>query len=72
MRNGWLSNERVMMVSPKILKGCEAQIGTRIMSIWILTAPLFVMTMVGNMVDLVKKWGKPLKRVPQTSKRVWG
>jgi hypothetical protein len=72
LRNGWLSNERVMMVSPKILKGCEAQIGTRIMSKWILTTPLFLMTMVGNMVDLVKKWGKPLKRVPQTSKRVWG
>jgi hypothetical protein len=50
-----------MMVSPRLLKGCEAQIGTRIMSKWILTAPLFLMTMVENMVDLVKKWGSSLK-----------
>jgi hypothetical protein len=60
------------MVSPRLLKGCEAQIGTRIMSIWILTATLFPMTMVGNMVDLVKKWGSPLNELSQTSKRVWG
>jgi hypothetical protein len=44
-----------MMVSPRLLKGYDAQIGTMIMSKWILTAPLFLMTMVGNMVDLVKK-----------------
>jgi hypothetical protein len=44
-----------MMVSPRFVKGCEAQIGTRIMSKWILTAPLFLMIIVGNMVDLVKK-----------------
>jgi hypothetical protein len=57
LRNGWLSNERVMMVSPRLLKGCEAQIGTRIMSKWILTASLFLMTMVENMVDLVNNGG---------------
>jgi hypothetical protein len=72
LRNGWLSNERVMKVSPRFLKGCEAQIGTRIMSKWILTAPLFLMTMVENVVDLVKKWGSSLKGLPQTSKKVWG
>jgi hypothetical protein len=61
-----------MMVSPRFLKGCDAQIVTRIMSKWILIAPLFLMTMDGNMVDLVRKWGSPLKRLPQTSKRVLG
>jgi hypothetical protein len=61
-----------MMVSPRFLKGCDAQIGTRIMSKWILTAPLFLMAMVKNMVDLVKKLGGPLKGLPQTSKRVLG
>jgi hypothetical protein len=61
-----------MMVSPRFLKGCDAQIGTKIMSKWILTASLFLMTMVGNMVDLVKKLGGPLKGLLQTSKRVWG
>ena len=50
-----------MMVSPMLLKGCEAQIGIKIMSKWILTVPLFLMTMVENMVDLVRKWGSPLK-----------
>ena len=63
---------RVMMVSPRLLKGCDAQIGTRIMSKWILTAPSFLMTMVGNMVDLVKEWGIPLKGLPEASKRVFG
>jgi hypothetical protein len=52
--------------------GCDAQIGTMIISKWILTAPLFLITMVGNMVDLVKKWGSPLRGFPQTSKNVWG
>jgi hypothetical protein len=51
-----------MMVSPRFLKGCDAQIGTRIMSKWILTVPLFIMTMVGNMVDLVKKIGESIER----------
>jgi hypothetical protein len=45
-----------MMVSPMLLKDGDAQIGTKIMSKWILTAPLILMTMVGNMVDLGKKW----------------
>ena len=62
---------QVMMLSPRLLKGCDAQIGTRIMSKFILTATLFLMTMVGNMVDLVRKWGSPLKGLSQTSKRVW-
>jgi hypothetical protein len=41
-----------MMVSLRLLEDGEAQIGTRIMLKWILTAPLFLMAMVGNMVDL--------------------
>jgi len=55
------------MVSPRFLKDCDAQIGTRIMSKWILTVPLFLMTMVGIMVNLDKKWGSPLNglRKPQ-------
>jgi hypothetical protein len=61
-----------MMVSPKLLKGCDAESGTIIMLKFILSAPLFLMTMVGNMLDLVKKWGSPLKEFPQTSKKVWG
>ena len=31
----WLSNVRVMIVSPRFLKGCDAQIGTRIIYKWI-------------------------------------
>jgi hypothetical protein len=50
----------------------EAQIGTKIMSRWILTAPLFLMTMVENMVDFIKKWVSSLKGLPQTSKKIWG
>jgi hypothetical protein len=61
-----------MMVIPRLLKGCDALIGTNIMCKWISTAPLLLMTMVGNIVDLVKKWGRPLKGLPQTSKRVLG
>ena len=60
------------MVSMRFLKGCDAQIWTRIMSKWILIASLFLMTMVGNMLDLVKKWGSPLKGLPKTSKNVCG
>jgi hypothetical protein len=44
-----------MLVSLRLLKGCDVQIGTMIMLKWILTALLFLMTMVGNMVDLVRK-----------------
>jgi hypothetical protein len=61
-----------MMVSPRLLKGCDAQIGTRMMSKWNLTAALFLMTMNERMVNLVKKWESPLKGFPQISKRVWG
>jgi hypothetical protein len=60
------------MVSPRLLKGCYAQIGTMIMWKWILTVPLFLMTMVGNMVDLVKKWGSPLKELPGNLKESFG
>jgi hypothetical protein len=57
-----------MMVSPRFLKGCDAQIGTRIMSKWILTAPLFLMTMVGNMVDLVKNMREFIEWTPANLK----
>jgi hypothetical protein len=55
-----------------IQESCDAQIGTRIMSKWIVTTPLFLMIMVGNMVDLVREWRSPLKGLPQTSMRIWG
>jgi hypothetical protein len=61
-----------MMVSLRFLKGCDAQIGTRIISKWILTTLLFVMTIVGNMVELGKKWGSSLRGLPEPQKNVWG
>ena len=63
---------RVMMVSPGLLKGCEAQNGTRIISKGILTLPLILMRMVGMMVDLVREWRSALIGLLQTSKRIWG
>src|ERR1700737_2322990 len=63
---------RVMMVRPGFPKGCEAQIGTRIICKWILTTPLLLMTMVGMKVDLVKKRRSALKGLPETSNSIWG
>ena len=53
---------RVMMVSPRFPKGCEAQIGIRIVCKWILTTPLIIMTMVEMMVDSVMKMKEALER----------
>ena len=40
---------------------------------WILTTPLIIMTMVGMMVDSVRKMEEsPLKGLPQTSKNIRG
>ena len=64
MRETWLSKIRVVMVSPGFPKGCEAQIGTRIICKWILTTPLVLMTMVGMRVDLVWKMEESFKRAP--------
>jgi hypothetical protein len=55
---------RVMMVSPGFPKGCEAQIGTRIMCKWIVTIPLILMTMVGMRVDSVRKMEECFERAP--------
>ena len=54
----------VVMVSPGFPKGCEAQIGTRIICKWILTTPLLLMTMVGMKVDLVRKTKECFERAP--------
>ena len=51
----------------EVRDNCDVQSRTIIMSIWILTTLLFIMTMVGNMVDLEKKWRSPLKGFSQTS-----
>jgi hypothetical protein len=61
-----------MMVSPRLLKGFDAHIGTRIMSKWILTAPLFLMTIVGNMVDLIKKMGEAIEKSSSNLKESLG
>jgi hypothetical protein len=62
-----------MMVNPRLLKGCDAQIVRKIMSNWILTLPLFVMTMVRNMVNLVKKiMGKSIEKTPVNLKESLG
>jgi hypothetical protein len=61
-----------MMVSPRLLKGCEAQIGTRIMSKWILTAPLFLITMVGKDGEYGKEMGESIKRTPANLKESLG
>ena len=61
-----------MMVSPRLLQDFDAQIRIKIMSKWILNAPLFLLTMTERMVNLVAKVGIPLKRLPQTSKKVLG
>ena len=55
---------RVMMVRPGFSKGCEAQIGTRIMCKWILTIELIMMSMVGMMVNSVRKWGESFETAP--------
>ena len=59
-----LSKMRVMMVSPGFPKGCEAQIGTRIIYKWILTTPLVLMTMVDMRVDSVWKMEESFGRAP--------
>ena len=41
---------------PVDLDNCDAQIGTKIMSKWILTTPLILMTMMELMVNSVGKW----------------
>ena len=51
------------MVSPGFLKGCNVQIGTRIMYEWILTTAFVLMTMVEIMVDLVRKMEESFEKV---------
>jgi hypothetical protein len=42
------------------------------MSKWILTAPLFLMTMVGNMVEFGKEMGESIERTPANLKESLG
>ena len=42
IREIWLSKMQILMVSPRFSKGCEVQIGRRIMCKWSLTTPLIV------------------------------
>jgi hypothetical protein len=55
MKKIWLINIPIMMVSLGLLKGCDIQNGTKIMSKRILTIALVVMTMVDIMVDSMRK-----------------
>ena len=63
---------RVMMVSPGLPKGCEAQIGTRIMCKWIFTIPLVLMTMVGTKVDSVRKMEECFEKGSGKPQKVFG
>ena len=52
------------MLSPGFPKDFEAPIGTKVMYKWILTTSLIVMTKLGMMVDLVRKWEESFKKAP--------
>ena len=60
------------MVNPGFRKGCEAQIGRKIMCKWILTTQLIIMSMVGMMVNSVKKWEESFERAPANLEMYWG
>jgi hypothetical protein len=64
----WLLFVWVLLVTLKILKGCDVRIGTKIMAKWILTIPSMLMAMVGMMVNLVRKWRSRLKIHPKNLK----
>ena len=61
-----------MMVSPGFPKGCDAQIGTRIMYKQLFTTPLNIMTIVGMMVNLVRKWCESFEKAPANLKKYSG
>ena len=63
---------RVMMVSPGFPKGCEAQIGIRIIWKWNLTISLISMVMVGMRVDSVRKMEVSFERAPANLKNYLG
>jgi hypothetical protein len=63
---------RVTMVRRGLLKNGNVQNGTKIMLKRVLTPPLNLLTMVGMMVQPVRKWRSSLKRVPKTSKIIRG
>ena len=55
LKEKWLSNVQMTIVSPKLPRSCYVKNGTKIMSKNILNSPLISITMVGMMVDWMKK-----------------
>ena len=72
LRETCLSNVWIMMVNPTSPKSCDSQIRTRIMCKWILTTSFIIMTMVGMMVDSVRKWWEAFERAPANLKMYSG
>ena len=60
------------MVSSGFPIGCDAQIGIRIMCKWILTTTLIIITMMGTMVDSVRKWGESFETATANLKKYSG
>lgn len=54
-----------------LLKGCDTQINTMILSKWILSTPLILITMMDMMVYSVKKWKTALKKPRKFQRKLW-
>jgi hypothetical protein len=72
LKEKWLSNMQMIMVSPVFVNNSKAKIITMIKSKNILIFPLIIMTMVGMMVDWGKKWKNHFKKSRKRQRKFKG